>query len=513
MGIICDSLIETDEVLLQLERILADKRFAGAERTARFLQYVVEKTLAGGASEIKEIVIAIDLYSRSAGYDPKIDSVVRVEATRVRNKLNSYYQEQGCCDPILITIPKGSYVPQFERRECEPVADDTAVVTLFHTVPPLLPESESPRKHSFRSLVPFMALAGICSMALLLWAQPASWPHPQPATRQHSEAFAAWQEGSALLDQDPHSGSFEYGAPQTLLRAIERLEYAVAGDPSFARAWASLAEAYEYAYAYVGRNPAEDARHAEAAARRAVALDNKLPIAHANLALVLFYLRWDLAGAEVEYRRAIDLDARLAYPIVEYADLLRETGRIDQAEFEIRKARAFLPALPVLAWKQAEIELDLKQPEGAIAAATSAIHLRRDYSRAYVVRGAVYESKGLFSQALDQYRAALTMDNQDRRALPALGYLLARTGRPQEATAVLEQLLQMNAHVRNCAFQVALVYTGLGDHKHALEWLERAYTTHQVHVPFMGVEPRFEPLRQDPRFRAILTRLGLKTSA
>jgi tetratricopeptide (TPR) repeat protein len=329
----------------------------------------------------------------------------------------------------------------------------------------------------------------------------------------HPEALAAWEEGNALLGQDPHTGSSEQGAPPTLLRAIERYEYAVAQAPSFARAWASLAEAYEYAFAYVGRDRASDAKRAEAAARRAVALDDKLAAAHANLALVLFYLRWDFARAEAEYRRTIELDGRFAYAVVEYADLLRETGRIDQAEFEVRKARAFLPALPVLASKQAEIELDRQGAETAIATARSALRLKRDYGRAHVVLGMAYERKGVFPQALEHYRAALAIDSQDRRALPALGYLLGRMGRRDEARAILQQLIEMNSRVRNCAFQVAVVYTGLGEYERALDWLEQAYKSHQMHVPFMTVEYRFEPLRHNERFCAILRQLGLRTSA
>src|SRR6266545_3289645 len=108
-----------DEVLAQLNRILADARFAASERNSRFLRYVVERTLAGKAAEIKEIVIATELYGRSGDYDPKADSIVRVEASRLRSKLHSYYTEQGAQDPIRITIPKGTYVPQFERRPQE----------------------------------------------------------------------------------------------------------------------------------------------------------------------------------------------------------------------------------------------------------------------------------------------------------------------------------------------------------------------------------------------------------
>lgn len=103
------------EAAEQLERILADRHFVAAPRGSRFLRYVVEQALAGRADEIKELVIAMDVYARAADYDPKADSTVRVEASRLRVRLQRYYTEEGARDPIRITIPKGTYVPRFER--------------------------------------------------------------------------------------------------------------------------------------------------------------------------------------------------------------------------------------------------------------------------------------------------------------------------------------------------------------------------------------------------------------
>ena len=108
--------ITPEEVERQLLRILSDHRFASAERGSRFLQFVVQRTLAERTDEVKEVVVATEIYGRSADYDPKVDSIVRVEASRMRAKLQSYYEHEGAADPILITIPKGTYVPVFERR-------------------------------------------------------------------------------------------------------------------------------------------------------------------------------------------------------------------------------------------------------------------------------------------------------------------------------------------------------------------------------------------------------------
>jgi hypothetical protein len=98
----------------------------------------------------------------------------------------------------------------------------------------------------------------------------------------------------------------------------------------------------------------------------------------------------------------------------------------------------------------------------------------------------------------------------NRRALPAYGYLLARSGQGDRAREVAKQLEHIHANVRNCAFQIAVVYAGLREEERALDWLERAWRTHQVHFPFVTVEHRFRDLRKHPRFRGMLTRAGLQ---
>jgi serine/threonine-protein kinase len=303
------------------------------------------------------------------------------------------------------------------------------------------------------------------------------------------------------------------GLPPTLARAIERYEFAVAKDPLFARGWASLAEVYDYAFPYVGRDPDEDRRRAESAARKAVELDPRSASSHAMLALVLFYLKWDFAGAEASYRRALELDPKNAYAVVELADLLRETGRLEHAAAEVRRVRGLLPGLPVLAVKEAEIQLDQGRPDAAVASATAAIRLKHDSRRAHVALGMAREVKGEHEQALRHYQDALAMHKEDRRALPAYGYLLGVMGRRKEAMDIARKLELMNERVRNCAYQVATVYAGLQDSAKALDWLERAHRTRQQHTPFMAIDYRFRDLRGQQRFQAILNKLGLKLAS
>lgn len=511
--------IPKEEILGNLEALLSDRRFASAERNGKFLRYVVERTLEGKSDEIKETVIATEVYGRVVDYDPKSDSIVRVEASRLRQKLRNYYENEGKLATVRIHMPSGSYVPHFEpiiaavpnseipssenhdgvAKKPALAAAPVEVLDGVGTVPP----QQSGVKPAH---VVCAVITGVFGVLLSLQVARAS----KVVESHDPAALAAWQEGVTLLQQDPNVGQAEAGAPPTLLRAIERLEFSVARDSNLAGAWAKLAEAYEYAFPYVGRDATEDARRGETAARRAIALDPNLSAGHHMLGLILWMFKWDFEQAELSYRRALELDPANVYAVVEYADLLRETGRVNEAAEQIRKSRALLPALPQLAVKEAEIQLDLKRPDAAMVAANGALRLARDFLRANFALGMAQEMKGDTKAALANYEHVLAVNPLDRRTLPAYGYLLARSGQKEKAKEVAARLEQMNSTIRNCAFQVAMVYAGMGEDDLALDWLERAWRTHQVHFPFASVEYRFRELQKYPRFRQLLARVNLR---
>ena len=120
-------MVQEDEVLAQLERILTSTVFANSARSKEFLKYCVNCGLHGETSHLKETTIAVEVFLRAASYDPKSDPIVRVHARRVREKLEIYYRTAGQRDPIAIELPKGSYVPQFLRlnKRDEPNEFDT----------------------------------------------------------------------------------------------------------------------------------------------------------------------------------------------------------------------------------------------------------------------------------------------------------------------------------------------------------------------------------------------------
>lgn len=125
-----------ENVKAQLDRIVSSERFSNAERMSGFLRYVVDRALAGEAEQIKEYVIGVEVFGRDTSFDPRLDSIVRVEARRLRSKIDEYYAGPGAADPVLIQLRRGSYVPAFELR--------AAASALQSTDPNALPEAQRP---------------------------------------------------------------------------------------------------------------------------------------------------------------------------------------------------------------------------------------------------------------------------------------------------------------------------------------------------------------------------------
>ena len=128
-----DPPIPAEAITAQLDRILASKGFANAGRLSRLLRYVVERTLAGEADQLKEYAVGVEVFDRDDKYDPRLDSIVRVEAGRLRSRLEESYNGEGATDEVRIALPRGGYSAQFERRS-EPL------------IPPVVTEPAKPSR-------------------------------------------------------------------------------------------------------------------------------------------------------------------------------------------------------------------------------------------------------------------------------------------------------------------------------------------------------------------------------
>lgn len=108
--------ISQEQIQAELERVLASRGFAGASRLSRLLRHIVDRTLAGQADQLKEFAVGMEVFDRDDKYDPRIDSIVRVEAGRLRSRLDEYYRTDGAANPVRISLPRGAYVAEFAPR-------------------------------------------------------------------------------------------------------------------------------------------------------------------------------------------------------------------------------------------------------------------------------------------------------------------------------------------------------------------------------------------------------------
>jgi TolB-like protein len=151
------SAIPEEDIRAELDRILASKGFATAGRLSKLLRYAVDKTLAGETDQLKEYAVGIEVFERDDKYDPRLDSIVRVEAGRLRTKLDEYYNGDGA-SPIRITLPRGGYSAQFIRTDGPPAA-----VTPAPAQPILAPRVKS------RAAMPLAAVLFVAIGAMLFW--------------------------------------------------------------------------------------------------------------------------------------------------------------------------------------------------------------------------------------------------------------------------------------------------------------------------------------------------------
>jgi TolB-like protein/DNA-binding winged helix-turn-helix (wHTH) protein/Flp pilus assembly protein TadD len=296
-------------------------------------------------------------------------------------------------------------------------------------------------------------------------------------------------------------------SPQGLSKAVEYFQQAIERDPAYAPAHSGLSDAYRMS-GLQGLPPREVMPKAEAAARKALALDDTLAEAHASLAGVLYRYHWDWEGAEREFQRSLELDPNYAEGHRAYAIYLLTVRRHDEAVAEARRARELSPLSSVINVELAAALVRVGRYDEAIQQVHKTLEIDPKFSRAYVTLAGAYEGQGDRSRAVAALEKSVPPSR--RGANPSFGYAYGLTGRRREALEVLARLEKLS-HERYVNPQdFAVVYLGLGDKDQALAWLEKAYQERSFEMlGFSG--PVFDRLSDDPRFQDLRRRMGLPT--
>ncbi len=292
-------------------------------------------------------------------------------------------------------------------------------------------------------------------------------------------------------------------------QGIESFNSAISLDDGFALAYAGLADSYNLLGTYGALAPDEAFPKAREAAEKALKIDDSLAEAHTSLAFVKHRYEWDWAGAESEFKRAIELDPNYALARQWYSSFLVAMGRSRSAIAEARRSQELAPvSLSVnshLAW----VLYLSRQYDEALAECARIIAIDGNFFPGRRYEGLVYEQLGRHQEAVASLKKARELNPGSTVILGALGHAHAVAGNTQEARRLLQALMSVVEPRRVSSYEVAIVHTGLGETEQAFSWLEKAFTEKNEYLNYLLVDPRFDPLRGDPRFAALVRRIGL----
>ena len=569
----------------QLDRILRGATFRQADRLKRFLAFVVKEAIAGRGSALKEYVIGVQVFRKEVGFDPRTDPIVRVQARRLRAKLERYYREEGRGDPLVIDLPRGGYAPTFNAPSTAPLIRRSPAPAVLgrntvavHEIEDLSPAGDlvSIAQSVREELI--HRLTGVPDLRVLVVSPP---PRGDGATDPPGASAAIAIEGSVrrsgerlrigvrLMDietrtslwstsvdgliadpftaqdqavnallvkiqEDLHDGRPVGGArrgsenlsaqsfylqgryhlnqrtEEGLRRALDFFDKAIAEDARFALAHSGLADAYGLLGHYGVLAPADVWTKAASLAMSALMLDEWSAEAHTSVAHVKATQDWDWAGAELEYRRAISLNPRYATAHHWFAaSCLAPLGRLEEALDEMLIARTIDPVSSIVARDLAVVHFYRRDMDAALDQCDHTIELNPHFAPAYWTLGCIQEQRGDLDEATAAFQRAVHLSPQTPRFLGALGRTFALSGRKDQARATLQALNGFSRDRYVSPLEFAWVAFALGDMDDGFSWLAKAFDDRSFDLIAINVDPRFDPCRADPRFKALENRLGL----
>ena len=326
-------------------------------------------------------------------------------------------------------------------------------------------------------------------------------PGRQPRHAYQSyEAYDLWLKGQYFWNKRTAEG---------FSKAADYFERAKAVDPTYAHAYVGLASCYALMGGYTMRPQTEFMPRARAAALRALELDEGSAEAHTVMALIVQNYELDWQTAEKEFRRAIELNPNYATAHHWYAEHLMWRGRFDEALRASEQARRLDPLSLIIAADHGAILYYARQYDGAIQQFRAVRELDPHNQRSGLIIHA-YEEKGLFAEALADIEAHRPPSGMNPPWYwSELAYAYGRSGQQAQARRALENLLELNRRQEVGAEAIIWAHIGVGDNEQATAWLEKAYAQRSPALTYLKVDPRYDPLRGDPRFQDLLSRVGL----
>ena len=294
-----------------------------------------------------------------------------------------------------------------------------------------------------------------------------------------------------------------------LQKGIDHFLQAIALDSNYALAYAGLADSYNLLASYSTLPPSEAFKVAKESAIRALEIDPSLAEAHVSLAATRTWFDWDWEGAELEYKRAIELNPSYATAYQWYALYLAGVGRVDEGLRMMERAQELDPLSLIINLNVARVQYFARDYDQAIEQCHRALEMYPDFALALRRLGQAYSQKLMYKEAIAVFQKAIASSENDSETMAALAHTYAVSGNRAEAERILAELVEMSKRIYVSPYSIARIHTGLGNKREALEWLDEACEQRHGILTYLKVEPVFDPLREDPGFVKLLNRMGL----
>lgn len=291
--------------------------------------------------------------------------------------------------------------------------------------------------------------------------------------------------------------------------ALQYFELALKTDPNYALAYAGIAVAWSARQQQGLASASETTPRVAKAAAKALELDSTLAEVHYALAVIRTWVYWDWEGAETEFRTAIDLNPNYPDALAYYSHLLNILGRPKEAMSQIERALAVDPFNSLF---QALYGMDLmyaRRYDDAIGLLRETLKISPDDPVALSTLRSALHMKHLDTEALEVWRRSYAARG-DREAEEALARGFEEGGYSGALRRVAETLVARSKTAYVSPWQIGTLYTRAGKNDEALDWLEKAYLARDQNMPYLGVDPIFDTLRDDPRYQGLLRKMKLK---
>jgi len=294
-----------------------------------------------------------------------------------------------------------------------------------------------------------------------------------------------------------------------LKSCIAFFQQAIEKDPNYALAYTGLADAFGILSYLAALSPTDAMPKTKAAAMRALEIDDTLAEAHASLAFVKALFDWDWTGAEKHYKRAIKLNPAYATAHHWYGLVyLTPLARFDEAAKEIKRAQEIDPlSLPVNAAMGVHLYYR-RDYSASIEQSRKVLALEPNFWIAHYALGWAYNQKRDYAQAIESFEKAKSI-NDAPILTSALGHCYAMRGQDEKARSTIDELKTISRQQYISPTLLAGIYTALGEKETALEWLEKACEDHTTELIWLKIDPNFDKLRSEERFKNILRRINL----